>query len=280
MKSVPKPLLRMATAHLSANGNRPQSSGPRSTLPVLSSNSWGSSSSSASTPAEGCVSATSTPLVPRSNNNNLAYLQRNFGTRSYPPPSTFSGKLGALALLGGVMLFLGSAQTAHSFFFSSKASPASRMKDRLEKHGFTERQVIPDGNCQMRAISDQLLGDENHHRAVRSKIMSWLSTNEKFSVDDSGSTTLGDFIDREQFPKWTTYTSYMSRNGAWGDHITLLAAAEVYGVNISIISNVEDNGHDQYITCINPRSQKPSKTINLSHWHEMHYNSLYPVKQT
>lgn len=78
-------------------------------------------------------------------------------------------------------------------------------------------------------------------------------------MDDDGTATLGDFIDRDQFPKWATYTTYMSRNGklnnififdllllnsfyfyaliiklgTWGDHITLLAAAEVYGVNVS-----------------------------------------------
>lgn len=81
---------------------------------------------------------------------------------------------GTLALLGGVMLFLGSTPTAHSFFFS-KPTPASRMKERLDKHGisfhlnitymkivftyyagFVEKLVIPDGNCQMRSISDQV----------------------------------------------------------------------------------------------------------------------------
>lgn len=266
--SVPKPLMRLATAHTSAISNKPQGPQARSTIPLLTSM---SSYSPSSSPESYAPVSTITSRI-----NNIP-LQRNFSTatRAYPG-YTFSGKLGTLAMLGGVMLFLGSTSTAQSFFQFSKSTPTSRMKERLDKHGFVEKLVIPDGNCQMRAISDQINGDENQHKDVRSKIISWLNTNEKFAVDDEGTATLGDFIDRDQFPRWATYTSYMSRNGTWGDHITLLAAAEVYGVSIGIISNVDDNGTGNYITSINPRSKKSTKTINLSHWHEMHYNSLHP----
>jgi len=264
--SVPKPLMRFASAHTVSN--KSQGSQPRSTLPLLTSR------SSSSPSAE---SYSHVPTISRINN---MPLHHNFSTVARAAAYSgfkLNGKLGTLALLGGVMLFLGTAPTAYSFFPFSKSTPTSRMKERLKKHGFVERPVIPDGNCQMRAISDQIHGNEGKYVDVRSKIISWLNTNEKFSVDDDGSATLGDFIDRDQFPKWGTYTTYMSRNGTWGDHITLLAAAEVYGVNIGIISNVEDNGTGNYITAIKPRSKKPTKTINLSHWHEMHYNSLYPV---
>lgn len=79
--------------------------------------------------------------------------------------------------------------------------------------------------------------------------------------------------------------------GSWGDHITLVAASEVYNVQVSplspfplnflwphsfplplpflhsfshqiaIISNVDDHGSGQYITTIMPRSKKPTKTV-------------------
>lgn len=172
------------------------------------------------------------------------------------------------------MLFLSSTASALSIPLLMSSATA-RMKERLEKHGFVERPVIPDGNCQMRALSDQILGNENYHKEVRLKLINWLSANEKFGIDDSGTTTLGDFIDRDQFPKWASYVAYMSRNGSWGDHITLLAAAEVYGVTITVVSNVEDQGTGQYVTTIQPRSAKSTKIIYLSHWHEMHYNSLH-----
>jgi len=262
--------MRMATAHTSAvvgNTTKPSQSCSYSTIPMLA------RPPSTYSPSENA----STILSPRA--NHFKNIQRNFSSTMHGSRRSILPPLGTLALIGGVMLFLGTSTAgAFSFPFSSKSStPASRMKERLEKHGFRETVVAPDGNCQMRSLADQIHGDENYHIDVRSKIMSWLSKNEKFTIDESGSTTLGDFIDRDHYPRWATYVSYMSRNGSWGDHITLVAASEVYNAQIAIISNVDDGGAGQYMTTIMPRSKKPTKTINLSHWHEMHYNSLHPV---
>eukprot|EP00026_Physarum_polycephalum_P011271 Phypoly_transcript_11478.p1 GENE.Phypoly_transcript_11478~~Phypoly_transcript_11478.p1 ORF type:complete len:280 (+),score=21.29 Phypoly_transcript_11478:126-965(+) len=267
--SLHKPLLRMATAHSAVMGNtKPSQGASYSTLPLLASR---TPSSYSSTPE-----STSTIVSPRI--TNFHGMQRNFSATTHSYRRSVLPPLGTLAIIGGVMLFLGhSTADAFSIPFFNKATPASRMKERLEKHGFIEAPVVPDGNCQMRALADQIHGDENYHADVRSKIIAWLSKNEKFPIDDSGS-TLGDFIDRDHYPRWSSYVIYMSRNGSWGDHITLVAAAEVYGVQISIISNVDDGGAGQYMTTITPRSQKPTKTVNLSHWHELHYNSLHPIK--
>jgi len=257
----------MATAHSAVVGNstKPQSSN-YGAAPLLA-------RPSSSRSPEGFATAVS----PRINNFQGQGI-RTFTSTVHASRRSILPPLGTLALIGGVMLFLGNSTVeAFNFPFSSgKSTPASRMKERLEKHGFVEKLVVPDGNCQMRALADQIHGDEKYHNDVRSKIMSWLSNNEKYKVDDSGTTTLGDFIDRDQYPKWMSYVSYMSRNGSWGDHITLVAASEVYGVKIGIISNVEDHGAGQYLTYILPRNIKPTKSVNLSHWHEMHYNSLHP----
>lgn len=269
-----KPLVRMATAQCSAvvSNSKPAQRPGYSTVPLLASR--GSTHSATS-------ESITTMVAPRIINNNFNGIQRTFATMHAASSRKPIFPLGTLALIGGVMLFLGtSTAEAFSFPFSSgKRSPAVRMKERLDKHGFIERVVVPDGNCQMRALADQIHGDENHHVDVRSRIMSWLSKNEKYQVDDNGSATLGDFIDRDTYPRWTSYVSYMSRNGSWGDHLTLVAASEVYDATIAIISNVEDNGTGQYITQILPRTKKPSRTLNLSHWHEMHYNSLHPANK-
>jgi len=152
------------------------------------------------------------------------------------------------------------------------------MEERLKKHGFQEKRVVPDGNCQMRALSDQIWGDENRHKEVRTEVTTWLDKNEKFTIDDNGTSTLGDFIDRDQFPQWSSYVKYMAKDGSWGDHITLFGAAETYGVTIVVLSNVDDNGAGRYLTSIVPRTTtKPKGPIHLSHWHEFHYNSLRPI---
>jgi len=263
--------MRLATAHSSAvrNPTKPKA-GYSPAIPLLTRH--------YSTSALGAESYVSTTV---SRPNNLRPLQRNFSSTTlrptYPLPLKYNKiiPLGTLAILGAVLLYGKTTETLN--IFSSKPNPASRMKERLEKHGFVEKSVFPDGNCQMRALADQLHGTENNHKDVRTKVMSWLAKNEKFSVEEQGSATLGDFIDKDAYPKWDSYVAHMSRNGAWGDHITLLAAAEVYGVNIFVISNVDDLGTGQYITNITPKSTKAKTTLNLSHWHELHYNSLYPI---
>lgn len=154
--SVPKPLMRLATAHTSAVvGNKPQGSQVRSTLPLLAS-STSASSSSYSPESYACV-----PTIPARISN--IPLHHNFSTAAAARVCSgykFNGKLvcdnhhlnyiniylfiviheitsvqGTLALLGGVMLFLGATPTAQSFFPFSRSTPASRMKERLDKHG-------------------------------------------------------------------------------------------------------------------------------------------------
>jgi hypothetical protein len=63
--------------------------------------------------------------------------------------------------------------------------------------------------------------------------------------------------------------------GTWGDHITLVAIAEIFGVAIRIISSVPG---DEFFTEIDPMENKEqrgrAKTVFLSHWWEYHYCSL------
>lgn len=41
--------------------------------------------------------------------------------------------------------------------------------ERLPAYGLCERQVQGDGNCQFRALSDQLFGSQDYHRLVRGR---------------------------------------------------------------------------------------------------------------
>lgn len=166
------------------------------------------------------------------------------------------------------------------------ATEAERMANRLQKYRMREKNISPDGNCQMRAIADQLFGDQEKHNEVRRNVVQWLQSNEKFPVDETGSTTLSEFLDRDQFPTWRHYCDYMARDRAWGDHMTLLAAAQVYHARIWVLSNV-DSDDSQCVSVINPIPSPASlrgnaktnqvRDVRLSHWAELHYNSLYPV---
>lgn len=69
------------------------------------------------------------------------------------------------------------------------------------------------GNCQFRALADQLFGDEERHNEVRLKIVDWLRKNKDFEVDEG--TKICDFLDLEEYSSWNEYCDEMSRNRAW-----------------------------------------------------------------
>jgi hypothetical protein len=65
------------------------------------------------------------------------------------------------------------------------------------------------------------------------------------------------------------YLRRMSADGEWGDHIMLIAAAELYEMRIHIISSVGP-----------PIDIVPRNAIRasyLGHLHELHYRSLLPL---
>ena len=62
----------------------------------------------------------------------------------------------------------------------------------------------------------------------------------------------------------------MGQDGTWGDHLTLIAVANMYHVSIVIVSSIEDI---QPIV-INPESGQSEGTILLGHIAELHYVTL------
>ncbi|PRP86007.1 hypothetical protein PROFUN_05778 [Planoprotostelium fungivorum] len=173
-------------------------------------------------------------------------------------------------------------------------SDEDSMTKRIQNRGFQEREVIGDGdafdheasdstsgNCMYRALADQLDAKFNEspdrsgrHKKVRQDITEWLRGNAAFSIDDSG-VKLEDFLDRDQFPNWEAYCRYVSSDSTWGDHLALVAASQLYGVRIHILSSVRTtSSKDDPMTVIEPVKGVATRDIYLSHWHENHYNSL------
>eukprot|EP00933_Yihiella_yeosuensis_P073086 TRINITY_DN8165_c0_g2_i1.p1 TRINITY_DN8165_c0_g2~~TRINITY_DN8165_c0_g2_i1.p1 ORF type:complete len:190 (-),score=26.30 TRINITY_DN8165_c0_g2_i1:22-591(-) len=132
-----------------------------------------------------------------------------------------------------------------------------RLAKLLEKHGVKERPVHGDGNCQFRALADQLYGSQDHHASVREQVVDQL---ESFSERYQG------FVPG----KFADYVQEMAKDGTWGDHVTLQAVADALGVRIHVLT---DHLSDAFIEVV-PREQKSSKVLKLSFWAEVHYNSL------
>ncbi|KAK2418199.1 OVARIAN TUMOR DOMAIN-containing deubiquitinating enzyme [Trifolium repens] len=138
-------------------------------------------------------------------------------------------------------------------------SDHQRLLDRLQLYDFVENKVHGDGNCQFRALSDQLYHAPERHKFVRRHVVNQLKSNPEI-YDGYVPMEYGDYLDK------------MSKSGEWGDHVTLQAVADSYGVRIFVMTSFKD-------TCcieILPHFEKPKGVIFLSFWAEVHYNSIYP----
>ncbi|MFS8012464.1 putative OTU domain, papain-like cysteine peptidase superfamily [Helianthus anomalus] len=68
------------------------------------------------------------------------------------------------------------------------------------------------------------------------------------------------------------YLKKISTDGEWGDHVTLQAAADAFGVKIFVLTSYKDTCYIEILPCV----QKSKRIIFLSFWAEVHYNSIYP----
>ncbi|WOG96497.1 hypothetical protein DCAR_0415833 [Daucus carota subsp. sativus] len=138
-------------------------------------------------------------------------------------------------------------------------SDHQRLLDRLQLYNLVECKVQGDGNCQFRALSDQLYRTPEHHKSVRRQVVNQLKSHPEM-YEGYVPMDYGDYLKK------------MSKSGEWGDHVTLQAAADSYGVKIFVLTSFKD-------TCsieILPKVQKSERVIFLSFWAEVHYNSIYP----
>ncbi|XP_059459301.1 OVARIAN TUMOR DOMAIN-containing deubiquitinating enzyme 9-like isoform X1 [Corylus avellana] len=134
-----------------------------------------------------------------------------------------------------------------------------RLLERLQLYDLVELKVQGDGNCQFRALSDQLYRSHEHHAVVREQIIRQLKSQpEKYE----GYVPMA----------YNDYLKKMSKNGEWGDHVTLQAAADWYGVKMFVLTSFKDTCYIEIL----PHNQKSKRIIFLSFWAEVHYNSIYP----
>ena len=134
------------------------------------------------------------------------------------------------------------------------------LDQRLKAYGLQEKTIKGDGNCQFRSLADQLFGTPDRHVEVRRMVIAQLTRNS----DDYSVFVPDDYSD---------YVRKMSKDGEWGDHLTLQAASDVYGRRICVLSTYEKN----FLIEITPKSMRHPRVLWLSFWAEVHYNSIYPA---
>ena len=79
------------------------------------------------------------------------------------------------------------------------------------------------------------------------------------------------FVPGEEFG---AYMARMAQETTWGDHVTLQAAADSFGVRVVVISS-----YDPPLIEIAPDAELSSRALFLSFHAEVHYNSVYPATE-
>ncbi|KAM4111044.1 hypothetical protein ACJW30_05G038300 [Castanea mollissima] len=138
-------------------------------------------------------------------------------------------------------------------------SDHQRLQERLKLYNLVENEVKGDGNCQFRALADQLYGDPDLHAFVREQVIEQLKSQLEL------------YQNYVPMP-YSDYLEKMSKEGEWGDHVTLQAAADRFGVKIFLITSFKDTCYIEIL----PHVQKSKRVLMLSFWAETHYNSINP----
>ena len=145
---------------------------------------------------------------------------------------------------------------------SARQSPERQLlRRRLDGLGLRENEVDGDGNCQFRAIADQLYGSPDRDAEVRADIVEHLRSNVPLY---SG------FVHGIQYD---AYIEKMGRDGNWGNHVTLQAASNVYGLEIRVYTSNDENWE---LLLVPTDDGNIRRAIQLSFCAELHYNSVYP----
>ena len=117
-----------------------------------------------------------------------------------------------------------------------------------------------DGNCQFWALCFWLnrLGIHRSAKTVREEIINYLTNNPNNSE--------GMPLELFAATPWGEYLHSMAKNGTYGDQITLQAAADLYNIEIVVVSTL---GPDA-TAVISPSSSIPTARVQLGHYAENH----------
>ena len=137
---------------------------------------------------------------------------------------------------------------------------------RLRNRGLQRMEIQRDGNCQFEALVQSGILPVSH-RELRAQVCNYISTLPEF---------FGDYWDG--WDNFEDYVKHMRENAAWGDHLTLMAAAHILLRPIHVIT---DSTHDSHAILVVEPPEMISQDvwgepITLIHYGENHYEATTP----
>jgi len=143
----------------------------------------------------------------------------------------------------------------------SAAEARARLARVLDKYQVKLRPVEADGNCQFRALSVQLCGDEAQHAVLRKRVTQHLrDRRERFE-----GYMLGEFEE---------YLERMERDGEWGDNVTLQAASDILSRDILVLT---DRAGTSELLELHPEiasEEEQRRPLCLAFLTEVHYDAV------
>ncbi|XP_017972738.1 PREDICTED: OTU domain-containing protein DDB_G0284757 [Theobroma cacao] len=115
-----------------------------------------------------------------------------------------------------------------------------RLSERLATYGLAELQIEGDGNCQFRALADQLFRNPDYHKHVRRQI-----------------------VKQVRFMLLHKCRHFLLPCFLWYQL--------QFGAKICLVTSFRDTCYIE----IMPKETSPTREVWLSFWSEVHYNSLY-----
>ncbi|GER54001.1 cysteine proteinases superfamily protein [Striga asiatica] len=134
-----------------------------------------------------------------------------------------------------------------------------RLAQRVATYGLAEMRIEGDGNCQFRALSDQLFQKQDYHKYVRKEVIK-----QSFYFQLKRHRKLYE----SYVPmKYRHYVRKMKKMGEWGDHVTLQAAADRFEAKICLVTSFRDTCFIEILPKdITPAREFPIRTQRKKHW--------------
>jgi len=153
------------------------------------------------------------------------------------------------------------------------------LTNRLHENGRVMQPVDDRGHCQFDSIAKQLrrFGVLKTYRDVRRDVAGWLRQNPSFKL--ANGTAISEYLDRSHDARtWEDFCDLVedvteATSPFWGNHLTLLAAANVYEWPIRVWSTHEGQLWED-IDPVDKESGRRKLRLEIAHQPEFHYVSV------
>lgn len=141
------------------------------------------------------------------------------------------------------------------------------LQENLSKHGFKEKYIVSDNNCQFHAIIDQCLQNGIvgwNHMSLRSTAVKWLQDNKHSKIDDIPIHELFSLTE-------SRLCALQQHSKVWGDEATLFAMAQILKATVIVYSSIND------VYTIKCYFSPPKYTFHIGYYNNIHYVSTLPI---